>query len=137
MKTQNYLCVDLKTQMKKKDLEVLDGRRGTLVRTAEDKFTFTERGALPHEVHEELHWHLIDRSKYGKLTANANHVKLELYVPHEAYTDGCDLADILASQTELLGEMLCETNMPKLVEHIKGLKKEPKRAKRKTLTTNP
>ena len=124
MKKQKYLCVDLETQMKQGDLQVLDSRKGTLFRNEEDKFTFTEKGAKPHEVHPELHWQTLDRSKYGKVSANAHHTKLELYIPHEDYRSGRELADILASQVEQMGDNLCEMDMPKIIEAIRALRKE-------------
>ena len=118
-----YLCVDLKTQMKEKDLQVMDSRKGTLFRNEEDKFTFTERGARPHKVHEELHWRVLDRCRFGKVSANAHHIKLELYVPHEVYTDGRDLADVLAYQVEQMGDNLCEMDLQQVVSDIRALKK--------------
>ena len=128
MKKQNYLCVDLTTQMKQKYLQVMEGRKGTLFRNEEDKFTFTERGAKPQEKKPWKHWHLIKRIKdeqmSAQVTANDRHVKLEIYLRHEAYTDGRDLADQLASHTEELGETLCETDMKKLVSAIQALRKE-------------
>lgn len=124
MKKQIYLCVDLKMQMKEQDLQVMDSRKGTLFRNEEDKFTFTEKGARLHEVHEELHWRVLDKCRYGKVSANANNVKLELYIPHEVYEDGRDLADIMASQVEQMGENLCEMDMAKVVEAIRALRKE-------------
>ena len=124
MKKNVILCVDLITQMKQGDLQVLDSRKGTLFRNEEDKFTFTEKGAKPHEVHPELYWQTLDKSKYGKVSANANHVKLELYIPHEDYANGRDLADILASQVEQMGDNLCEMDMPKVIEAIRALRKE-------------
>ena len=123
MKKQNYLCVDLTTQMKQEDLQVMESRKGTLFRNEEDKFTFTEKGARPHEVHPEKHWVTLDRSKNGKVSANDTHIKLEIYIRHEQYEDGRDLADQLASQTEQMGETLCEKDMAKLVESIRALKK--------------
>ena len=90
-----YLCVDLKTQMKENDLQVMESRKGTLFRNEEDKFTFT----------------------------NANHVKLELYIPHEDYTNGRDLADILASQVEQMGDNLCEMDLEQVIASIRSLKK--------------
>lgn len=122
MKKQNYLCVDLKTQMKENDLQVMDSRKGTLFRNEEDKFTFTEKGARPHEVHPEKHWKVLDKCRYGKVSANADNIKLELYIPHEAYQDGRELADILASQVEQMGENLCEMDLAMLVESIRALK---------------
>ena len=117
-----YLCVDLKTQMKENDLQVMESRKGTLFRNEEDKFTFTEKGAKPHEVHPELHWQTLDKSKYGKVSANANHVKLELYIPHEDYATGRELADILAQQVEQMGDNLCEMQLGEVVEAIRALK---------------
>ena len=112
--------------MKQKDLQVMEGRKGTLFRNEEDKFTFTERGAKPQEKKPWKHWHLIKRIKdeqmSAQVTANDRHVKLEIYLRHEAYTDGRDLADQLASHTEELGETVCETDMKKLVEEIRKLK---------------
>ena len=123
MKKNMFLCVDLETQMKEQDLQVMDSRKGTLYRNEEDRFTFTERGARPHEVHKEKHWVTIERTRNGKVSANDTHIKLELYIRHENYEDGRDLADQLAYQTERMGETLCETNLEKLVESIRALKK--------------
>ena len=117
------LCVDLITQMKEGDLKVLDSRKGTLFRNEEDKFTFTERGAREQNVHPELHWQTLDKSKNGKVSSNANLIKLELYIPHGDYTDGRELADILMAQVERMGETLCEMDMAKVVESIRALKK--------------
>ena len=122
MTKQMYLCVDLKTQMKENDLQVMESRKGTLFRNEEDKFTFTEKGAKPHEVHPELHWQTLDKSKNGKVSANANHIKLELYIPHEDYANGRELADILAAQVEQMGDNLCEMDLAKVVEAIRSLK---------------
>ena len=122
MKTNMFLCVDLKTQMKQGDLQVLDSRKGTLFRNEEDKFTFTEKGAKPHAVHPEKHWQVLDRCRYGKVSANDAHIKLELYIPHEDYANGRDLADILAQQVEQMGDNLCEMDMQKLIDAIRALK---------------
>ena len=123
MKKQNYLCVDLQTQMKKSDLQVLDSRKGTLHRTDEDKFTFIEKGARKHEVHPEKHWLVLDKCRYGKVSANDTHIKLELYVPHTDYIDGPDLADVLAGQVDQMGDNLCEIQLDEVVEGILALKK--------------
>ena len=113
MKKNINLCVDLVTLMKQGDLQVLDSRKGTLFRN----------GAREQTVHPELHWQTLDKSRYGKVSANANHIKLELYIPHGDYADGRDLADILASQVDQMGENLCEMDMAKVVEAIRNLKK--------------
>lgn len=122
MKKNVMLCVDLITLMKEGDLKVMDSRKGTLFRNDEDQYTFTEKGARPHEVHQEKHWVTIERTKNGKVSANDTHIKLEIYIRHEAYKDGRDLADQLACQTEQMGETLCETDLEKLVASIKALK---------------
>ena len=124
MRKNIMLCVDLITLMKEQDLRVLDSRKGTLFRNEEDKFTFTERGARPHEVRLEKHWQVLDRCRYGKVSANDAHVKLELYIPHEDYTSGRDLADILAAQVEQMGDNLCEMDMEKVVNAIRALRKD-------------
>jgi len=67
---------------------------------------------------------VLDKSKNGKVSANANHIKLELYIPHEDYLSGRELADILASQVEQMGDNLCEMDMPKIIESIRALRKE-------------
>lgn len=124
MKKQLYLCVDLETLMKQGDLQVMNSRKGTLFRGDEDRFTFIEKGANAHTVHPELHWHVLDRTKNGKVSINANHTKLELYIPHEDYRSGRELADILASQVEQMGENLCETDMTTVIQSIRALRKE-------------
>lgn len=117
-----YLCVDLETQMKKKDLKVMDSRKGTLCRNNEDRFTFVERGAHKHEVHPEKHWLVLDKCRYGKVSANDSHIKVELYIPHGDYADGRELADVMASQVDQMGDNLCEMDMAKVVDEIKALK---------------
>ena len=123
MKKNIMLCVDLIMQMKEGDLKVLDSRKGTLFRNEEDKSTFTARGAREQTVHPELHWQTLDKSRYGKVSANANHIRLELYIPHGDDADGRNLADILASQVDQMGDNLCEMDMAKVVEAIRNLKK--------------
>ena len=117
-----YLCVDLETQMKKKDLKVMDSRKGTLFRNGEDRFTFAERGAHKHEVHPEKHWHVLDKCRYGKVSANDTHIKLELYIPHGDYANSHELADIMASQVDQMGDNLCEMKLNEVVEGIRKLK---------------
>ena len=124
MKKQVMLCVDLITLMKQGDLQVMDSRKGTLFRNEEDKFTFTERGAKPHELHPEKHWQVMEKCRYGKVSANDAHVKLELYIPHGDYENGRDLADILAQQVEQMGDNLGEMDMKQVVESIRALRKE-------------
>ena len=49
--------------------------------------------------------------------------RLPIIIPHGDYADGRELADILASQVEQMGENLCEMDMTKVVEAIRNLKK--------------
>lgn len=123
MKKEIILCVDLITLMKNGELKVMDSRKGTLFRNEEDKFTFTEKGARPHEVRLEKHWQVLDRCRYGKVSANDAHIKLELYIPHGEYANGHDLADLLAQQVEQMGDNLCEMDLQQLVDSIRALKK--------------
>ena len=116
MKKQNYLCVDLTTKMKKSDLQVLDSRKGTLHRTDEDKFTFIEKGVRTYTTRPELHWRLLDRTKHGKIKYNAQHVMVQIYVSHDDYKNGHELADILASEIETMGETLCQIDIKSEVE---------------------
>ena len=111
-----HLCVDLTTLMKQGDLQVMDSRKGTLFRNEEDKFTFTERGARPHTIHPELHWRLINRTLHGRMSVNANHIKVEFYIKHGEYVSEQQLADMLASEIETMGESLCETDLKEEVE---------------------
>ena len=61
---------------------------------------------------------------FRNVSANANHIKLELYIPHEDYATGRELADILAQQVEQMGDNLCEMDLSKVVEAIRALGKE-------------
>ena len=116
MKKQMYLCVDLQTQMKRSDLKVMDSRKGTLHRTDEDKFTFIEKGVRTYATRPELHWRLLDRTKHGKIKYNAQHVMVQLYIQHDDYKNGHELADILASEIETMGETLCQIDIKSEVE---------------------
>ena len=116
MKKQNYLCVDLTTKMKQNDLQVLESRKGTLHRTDEDKFTFIEKGVRTYATRPELHWRLLDRTKHGKIKYNAQHVMVQLYIQHDDYKNGHELADILASEIETMGETLCQIDIKSEVE---------------------
>ena len=111
-----HLCVDLKTQMKENDLQVLESCKGTLHRTDEDKFTFIEKGARTYATRSELHWRLLDRTKHGKIKYNARHVMVQIYVSHDDYKNGHELADILASEIETMGETLCQIDIKSEVE---------------------
>lgn len=112
MKKQNYLCVDLTTEMLDQDIQENENRKGVLTMTeADEHFTFKESQPCVHVEHPELHWRLVDRTKHGKMTVNSRHVKVEFYLKHDEYEDGRELADVLASEIETLGENLCEKDL--------------------------
>ena len=116
MKKQIYLCVDMTTLMQQNDLQVQKQAKGTLSRDSDEHFTFTERGAHPHEAHPELHWHPIAGSLHGKVSVNANGSMLILYLRHPEYnTNARQLADIIVSEAEQIGEALADIN---LVEEV-------------------
>ena len=102
--------------MKKSDLQVLESRKGTLHRTEEDKFTFIEKGVRTYETRPDLHWRLLDRTKHSKIKFNSQHVMVQFYIPHDVYQNGHELADILASEIETMGETLCEVDIKEEVE---------------------
>ena len=81
----------------------------------EDLFRFMENG-LQRVIHPELHWRLLDRTKHGRVHVNANHVKVEFYIKHSDYANGRDLADILASEIETMGESLSDMDLAEEVE---------------------
>lgn len=116
IKTQNYLCVDVRTEMIDRDMKVGEQRKvwATLdpidnYGDPEGHFTLREIAARPSRTMPELQWRLLDRSKHGKVSVNARHVKVEFYIHHGEYSDGRDLADMLAREIETLGEQMCET----------------------------
>lgn len=111
MKMQNYLCVDLRTETDE-TLVVNKPVKGEMVMDQEgEHFVFKEKCVAAHVEHPELHWRLLDRTKHGRVTVNSQHVKVEFYVRHEDYKSSCELADMLASEVETIGDGLCESNL--------------------------
>ena len=111
MTTQNYLCIDLRTEMRQSDIQTGETRNGTLTMDqAGEHFTFKETHTRTHVDRPELHWRLLNRTKHGRASVNSRHIKVEFYIHHDEYQDGADLADILAREVETLGEQFCETN---------------------------
>lgn len=121
-KIQNYLCVDVRTEMNDRDMRPGEKRiveatmdvksdGGFPVDNPEAHFTLREVEKKDHVDHPELHWRLIDRSKHGRITINSRHVKVEFYVHHDEYHSSAQLADMLATEIEILGENLCETDL--------------------------
>lgn len=114
MKT-TFPCVDLKFEG---NTIINEGekRQGTLLHMEQgEKFKFVEK-SLRYVRHPELHWRLLDRTKHGRVSINAQHVKVEFYIRHEDYQDGRELADMLASEVETMGENLSDMNLKEEVE---------------------
>ena len=106
-----FPCVDLKYQGNATVIKPKQTRRGSLTNVEEDeKFEFKERD-VPVTPQPQLHWRPLSRTLHGKASINAQHVKVEFYIHHDAYLDGRDLADILASEMETIGDNLCDTNL--------------------------
>lgn len=115
MKKSTFPCVDLKFEG---NTMIKEGekRQGTLHYMEQDeKFKFVEK-KLRYVQHPELHWRLLDRTKHGRVSINSQHVKVEFYIRHEDYQNGRDLADMLASEVETMGENLSETDLEEEVE---------------------
>ena len=112
MKKQNYLCVDLTTEMLEKNIQENENRKGVLTMTGNgEQFTFKESQPCVHVEHPELHWRLLDRTKHGRMTVNARHVKVEFYIHHQDYGSELHLADILAAEVETMGETLSDIDL--------------------------
>lgn len=106
-----FPCVDLKYEGNTTVIKPKQTRRGRLTYVKRDeKFIFRE-GIQPFTPQPQLHWRLLDRTLHGKASVNAQHVKVEFYIHHDSYVDGRDLADILASEIESMGDNLCDMNL--------------------------
>ena len=95
-----------------------ESRKGILTFVNEDQFRFVEQGtSKPAAAKEpnkrpELQWHPLAGSLHGKVSVNANGSMLMLYLRHEDYnTDARQLADILVSEVEQIGDALADINM--------------------------
>ena len=84
-----------------------ESRQGVLTCVDMDHFHFAE--TMPKQVvkHPELQWKMVDRTKHGKVSVNSRHVKVEFYIHHDEYRSAADLADMLSSEIEVMGENLC------------------------------
>jgi Zn-dependent metalloprotease len=103
-------CVDAHVTTVGQNLQ--QGKRylGSFVYEDDDNVRFVEKQSL-HVEHPELHWRLLDRTKHGRIHTNANHIKVEFYIKHGDYRNGRDLADILASEIETMGESLSDMDL--------------------------
>ena len=106
-----FPCVNLKFEGNATVIKPKQTRRGRLTYVKRDeKFLFRE-GDAPFTPQPQLHWRLLDRTLHGKASVNAQHIKVEFYIHHDSYVDGRDLADILASEMETIGDKLCDMNL--------------------------
>ena len=105
-----FLCVDLKFEGNKTVIRPKQTRQGSLTCIDNDRFHFAERN-VPSVPHPHLHWRLLDRTLHGRASVNAQHVKVEFYIHHDEYLNSRDLADILASEMETIGENLSDINL--------------------------
>ena len=106
-----FPCIDLKYQGNATVIKPKQTRRGSLTYVQEDeKFEFREQD-VPSVPQPHLHWRLLNRTLHGKASINAQHVKVEFYIHHDSYVDGRDLADILASEIETIGDNLCDLDL--------------------------
>ena len=106
-----FPCVDLRFEGNATVIKPKQTRHGRLTYVQEDeKFLFQERD-VPIVPQPRLHWRLLNRTLHGKASINAQHVKVEFYIHHDSYVDGRDLADILASEIETIGDSLCDMDL--------------------------
>ena len=76
----------------------------------EDHVQFVEETKV-HVIHPELHWRLLERTLHGRMSVNANHIKVEFYIKHGEYVAEQQLADMLAREIEQMGESLCDMDL--------------------------
>lgn len=119
-KIQNYLCVDVRTEMNDRDMVPGEKRLVEAMLDVEDSegnpypdthFTLLEIIKKVRQLRPELHWRLLDRTKHGKADINSRHVKVEFYIHHDEYQNAAELADMLAQEIEVMGENLCNMNL--------------------------
>lgn len=111
MKQQIFLCVDVKFRGHANVIKEGESRNGMLTMVDQDRFRFDEsrpkeRGCCP-----DRRWHLLDRTKHGRISANKHHVKVEFYIHHEDYLDGQQLGNMLVSETETMREALLDMDI--------------------------
>ena len=118
MEKQHFLCMDVDYEGQAEVIKEGESRKGILTFVNADKFRFVEQGASKPAASKaptkrsDLQWHPLAGSLHGKVSVNANGAMLILYARHEEYlTDACQLADLLVSEVEQIGEALTALNM--------------------------
>lgn len=109
MSKSTFPCVDLKFEGNT-IIRQGESRKGVLRFVDDDHFHFAEN-KVQHVIHPELHWRLLDRTKHGRVHINSRHVKVEFYIHHDDYKSATELADILASEIEKMGESICDMDL--------------------------
>ena len=104
-------CIDTKVTTNNEVVKMGKRYKGSFVYQDDDHVCFTEENPKPHVEHRELHWRLLDRTKHGRIHVNANHVKVEFYIRHGDYASEQQLADMLASEIETMGESICDMSL--------------------------
>ena len=106
-----FPCVNLRFEGNATVIKPKQARNGTLSYIKEaELFLFREHN-VPVTPHPHLHWRLLERTLHGRVSLNAQHVKVEFYIHHDEYLNGHDLADILASELETMSETLCDKDL--------------------------
>lgn len=104
-------CIDTKVTTLNEVVQMGKTYKGSFVYQDEDHAHFIEESKRPHVEHRELHWRLLDRTKHGRMHVNSQHVKVEFYIRHGDYASEQQLADMLASEIETMGESICDMSL--------------------------
>ena len=108
--TTTLPCVDAKVTTNNEVVKSGKKYNGTFKVINDDQVTFIE-GPKVHTIHPELHWRLLNRTLHGRMSVNANHIKVEFYIKHGEYVSEQQVADMLASEIETMGDALCDMDL--------------------------
>ena len=108
--TTTLPCVDAKVTTNNEVVKHGKLYNGTFKVINDDQVAFIEEPQI-HVIHPELRWRLINRTLHGRMSVNANHIKVEFYIKHGEYVSEQQVADILASEIETMGDALCDTDL--------------------------
>ena len=103
-------CVDVKVSTNNEVVKIGKKYNGIFKVINDDQVSFIEEPRI-HAIHPELHWRLLNRTLHGRMSVNANHIKVEFYIKHGDYVSEQQVADMLASEIETMGESLCDTDL--------------------------